>query len=378
MKAKVTVVVPSYNTARVIGKCLDSILNQTLKDTEIIVVDDGSTDKTVQVAKQYAQKDSRISIIEQPHSNAGDARNRGIDKAQGEYVVFWDSDDFFEAEALEKLYNKSTEKNLDICICNAWHWNEYLQIDEEGGKVDEEFIPEKEVFSYKDAPQSFYNVTANVPWNKMFRLAFLREKDIRFQSITKANDVYFNLIAMAQAERISIINENLVHWRYNQSGTTTTTDVSRSPMCVFEAFEKAKEKLVELGIYEEVKISFLNKAVGSYLYVLECQRGLGNLQNFRNMFDYIRDEAFKKLDVDEIREQDILKKKKYDRLQMVINGSYEEYLLWREQRSNESLNRWKKNYRRMETSYAYRTGMKVTWLPRKINGMLKGGRKEHE
>ena len=106
MGKKVTVVVPSYNTENQIGRCLESICNQSLKDIEIIVVDDGSTDKTVDIAESYAKKDDRIIVIRNEHSNAGVARNTGLDKAEGEYIVFWDSDDFFAINALLKLYKK--------------------------------------------------------------------------------------------------------------------------------------------------------------------------------------------------------------------------------------------------------------------------------
>ncbi len=387
---KVSVIVPSYNTEKVIGQCLGSIINQTLEDIEIIVVDDGSTDNTVAIANEYAQKDSRITVVPKEHENAGVSRNVGLDRAQGEYVVFWDADDFFELNALELLYNKSKEDDADICLCDAWHFNQLLKLDEEGTKIDFEYIPDNTPFSRKTIPDTIYNVTANVPWNKMFRTSFVKDNDIRFQSLPKANDAYFNLIAMALAERITYIPEKLVHWRYDQK-ISTTTDLNRSPMCVFDAFEAAYKKLNELGIYEEIQKSFVNKALGSYLYVMSCQKGKDALNIYRQMYDYIKNDAFKKIGVEKVLPEDVQKMKKYDRLQMIENGSYEEFLLWREASQAGAFNKkvkakmallndqikelkaekkeLKAQIKELKASTEYKIGRKVTWLPRKIDSI---------
>ena len=404
MSTKVTIVVPSYNSETVIGQCMDSILAQTFKDFEVIVVDDESTDNTVAIAQEYAEKDSRVKVVPKKHENAGISRNVGIDMAEGDYIVFWDSDDYFELNALELMYNKCIEDDADICLCDAWHYNEMLQRDENGLKIDPEYLPEKIPFSRKDIPDTIYNVTANVPWNKMFRLKFINDNKIRFQSLPKANDAYFNLMTMALADSITVVNEKLVHWRYNQEMKSTTTDSKRSPMHVFEAFEAAYKDLNDLGVYEEIRMSFLNKALGSYLYVLSCQQGLDNLDNFRQVYDYIRDKGLREFGFDTVKEEDVQKQKKFERLQYVVDGSYEEYILWREAANKQSLNNRCKNafakirrreekierlenkierlqakierlnqkYDRMKNSFAYRVGMKVTWLPRKINALING------
>jgi len=400
MSTIVTVVVPSYNSEKVIGQCLDSILAQTFQDFEIIVVDDGSTDGTVETANEYAKKDRRIKVVPKEHENAGVSRNVGLDMAEGEYIVFWDSDDFFEPNALELLYNKCKEDDADICICDAWHYNDRIGVRVRGKKNNYIYVPEEIPYNRKTVQKYILNISNNVPWNKMFRLAFIREKGIRFQSIEKANDALFVMSSMALADRITIIEDMLINWRMNQENSTTT-DKKRNPMCVFKAFETTKEFLEQKGVYEEVKQSFINRAVDSYLYALKCQKNPENPDGFRMMYDYIRNEAFKKLGVDNLERSYIYKENKADLLSKVTDGSYEEYILWREEVESEAaIRRFEKKersmqkqydklqarynklyaknerlnqkYERMKNSFAYRVGMKVTWLPRKINALING------
>ena len=111
---KLSVIIPVYNVENYLRECLDSITSQTVKDIEIICIDDGSTDNSPKILKEYQKKDSRIKIITKENGGQASARNLGIKKAQGEYIAFIDSDDFIESEMLEKLYTKAKDNNLDI------------------------------------------------------------------------------------------------------------------------------------------------------------------------------------------------------------------------------------------------------------------------
>ena len=116
---KISVIVPVYNQEKHIGRCLDSILGQSLEDIEVILVDDGSTDSTPEILRSYQQKDPRITILQQQNLYAGVARNNGLAAAQGDYAIFWDSDDYFAEDALESLYREIIETDADICVGNA-------------------------------------------------------------------------------------------------------------------------------------------------------------------------------------------------------------------------------------------------------------------
>ena len=120
---KLSVIIPVYNVEEYLNECLDSITNQTLEGIEIICIDDGSTDNSPNLLKEYQKKDQRIKIITKENGGQATARNLGIKEAHGEYIAFIDSDDFIEPEMLEKLYTKAKNNNLDIAMCKIATYN---------------------------------------------------------------------------------------------------------------------------------------------------------------------------------------------------------------------------------------------------------------
>lgn len=121
MRIKVSIIVAAYNIEKYIYKCIDSIRKQTFKDIEIIIVNDGSTDSTLNIIRNLALKDSRIRIIDKKNEGLIEARKSGLDVANGEYILFVDGDDWLELDALEKLYNNAINNNSDIVIYNAYN-----------------------------------------------------------------------------------------------------------------------------------------------------------------------------------------------------------------------------------------------------------------
>lgn len=116
---KVSIIVPAYNVESYISRCLDSLIKQTLKELEIIVIDDGSTDRTLEIIKAYNKLDSRIKVIEQTNQKQGAARNRGLEIAKGEFIGFVDSDDWVDFDYFEKMYNAAVKHNVNIAAANA-------------------------------------------------------------------------------------------------------------------------------------------------------------------------------------------------------------------------------------------------------------------
>ncbi len=120
---KVSVIIPVYNTEKYLRQCLDSVINQTLTDIEIICVNDGSTDNSTNILNEYANNDSRIIVLSQKNSGAAIARNNGINNAIGDYLYFIDSDDYVDTTFLEKMYSKSLKYNADICLCRRYNYD---------------------------------------------------------------------------------------------------------------------------------------------------------------------------------------------------------------------------------------------------------------
>ena len=120
----VSVILPVYNVERFLSQCLDSLIQQTLRNIEIICVDDGSTDRSVEILENYAKRDKRIRIVHQPNAGAGAARNSGMKIARGKYLSFLDSDDFYELEMLEKAYLKCEKDDANICVYRSNQYNQ--------------------------------------------------------------------------------------------------------------------------------------------------------------------------------------------------------------------------------------------------------------
>ena len=120
---KISIIMPVYNCENYLSECLDTLINQTLKEIELICVDDESTDSSLKILKEYQKKDPRIKVIKKKHSNAGESRNIGMEKAKGEYFLFLDSDDFFDLDLCKKTYERAKANDLDILLFGAYTYD---------------------------------------------------------------------------------------------------------------------------------------------------------------------------------------------------------------------------------------------------------------
>lgn len=271
---KVSVIMPVYNAASYLDKTLETVCGQTLPEIEIICVDDGSTDNSKDIIEKFAQSDNRVTLLQQQNQYAGVARNNGFERAKGEYVVFWDSDDFFKPEALEIMYNKSKEAEADICLCDAYNYYE----EEDKSFLSDEFVkygvlPEETPFNRNDIPDKIFNLGANVPWNKMFRADFIREKGLKFQNLRQSNDTYFVLMAIFLAEKITYTKERLVYYRKSEEDGSITSKSDKSPLCSFEAYAYLKQELEKIPYFgEENRKSFANRTIRGMLRSLHIQK----------------------------------------------------------------------------------------------------------
>ena len=148
---KISVIIPVYNVEAYLKECLDSFLNQELKEIEVICVNDGSTDNSLNVLKEYQQKDSRVIVINQENKGQGEARNVGIDASRGEYLFFADPDDYIEENSLSKLYSYARENNSNIV------WFNYKIVHEYSGETKEYIFPNY-LLAEKDDPKDFEKI----------------------------------------------------------------------------------------------------------------------------------------------------------------------------------------------------------------------------
>lgn len=256
---KISVVMPIYNAFDYLKPAIDSVLNQTLSDIELICVDDGSTDNSLSLLKAYQQSDERVRIITENNAGPSMARNKGLARARGKYVIFLDADDFFDYTLLEKLYNMAEEHSLDIAVCKFDIYNNRKSSFEDNIRSDHgEIFSEATVVSKNDYPDVILSCTTGYVWNKLFRKEFVLEKELAFDPDLKVfEDTHFVVTSLSLAERIGKCSERLIHHRVysNQSRNKFLRKYYRQ---VPEVYAKIKEFLRAHGMYTPLSQSFLN------------------------------------------------------------------------------------------------------------------------
>ena len=265
---KVSVVVPVYNVENYLRKNLDSIRNQTLKDIEIICVDDGSTDSSLQILQEYAQMDGRIRIIEQQNAGAGAARNKGLDAAQGKYLSFLDSDDFFEPDMLEKMYRLAEKDQTDFVVCKSDQYHtdkeEFVPV---SWVVREKEIPPYQPFSHRQMTDNIFKVFVGWAWDKLYLRSFVQEYGLRFQEQRTSNDLLFVFSALVLAKRISVLKQVMVHQRRDAKDSLSKTR-ENSWWCFHDALAELKKELEKEQFFKEVEKDYINYALHFTLWNL--------------------------------------------------------------------------------------------------------------
>lgn len=308
----VSIIIPMYNAEKYLRDCLERLLRQTLKAIEIICVNDGSTDKTLEILQEYKKKDARIKIVSQNNQGAGIARNNGMQAAEGEYYLFLDADDMFHDRLCEQAYYKAKYDMADIVLFEAYRYNVQTQEKEEMNWVlRENLIPARCPFSVKDTDNRIYQLTTACPWSKMFRSDFVKKEGLQFQDTKNANDVFFVRSALALAKRITVLKKRLITYRYND-GTNTQSRKSEAPVEFYKAFKALKEDLVKRGIFESVERSYVNMVLSESLFNL---RTAGTLKAEELVKKILLEEGFAFFELS-----------KYPKDYFYQQGEYEEYL----------------------------------------------------
>lgn len=254
----ISVVIPAYNVEKYICQCMDSVVNQTYKELEIIVVDDGSSDNTLQILKRYESSDKRVSIYEQENKGAGAARNLGLSKASGEYIIFLDADDFSELNMLEEALKFLKEKDADVCVFKSYEYDDVTGLEHViDYSILDWMVPDSNVFSWRDNPKRIFNFCNGWPWDKLYKKEFVDKHKLEFQEIRTSNDTYFVLTSLALADRICTLRVPLLHHRVNNRTSLSTTR-EKSFECCFLAADKLISGLMKLPYYPQIEQSLFN------------------------------------------------------------------------------------------------------------------------
>ena len=258
---KVSVIIPVYNVQAYLRQCMDSVTGQTLRDIEIICVNDESTDDSLQILEEYVAKDKRVQIITQKNAGAGAARNNGMRHAKGKYLSFLDADDFFEPDMLEKAYEQAEKDQSDFVVYKSDQYHtekdEFVSV---SWVVHEKEIPPYQPFNHRQMTGNVFKVFVGWAWDKLFLKEFVDKHDLTFQEQRTSNDMLFVFSAVVLAGKISIVPKVLAHQRRDAKDSLSKTR-ENSWNCFYYALMALRDRLIKEGLYQELEKDYINYAL---------------------------------------------------------------------------------------------------------------------
>ncbi len=263
---KVSIVIPIFNPGKYFIQCLESVVNQTLKDIEIVCIDDGSTDDSMDILSKYSN-DSRFKIFHQKNLGAGSARNKGIDNAQGEYIVFLDSDDWIENDMCEKLYNHAKYLDVDLVLFDViwYHKNNKKELFKYFNDVEFNQDYNSFVFNRSLIPEKIVDPSLGVIWSKFYKTSFLKNNNIKFSTYKIYNDVVFHFKTILSANTIAYYPEVFYHYiKVGQPSLQTSYRWGKYESTWFNVMLEVREFLLENNLMDEFKMIFINYSFVSF------------------------------------------------------------------------------------------------------------------
>jgi glycosyltransferase involved in cell wall biosynthesis len=264
----VSVIVPVYNVEKYLNKCLETVVNQTYKDVEIILINDGSTDNSGKICELWASSDKRIKYIEKENEGLGPTRNLGIRIARGEYVLFIDSDDWWEYDAIEKLYELATTHDADIVYMN-FYFSEY---DKEGNLIERPHIRHFTINGAVDAksfPKIIFDEDARM-WSKMFRRALFIDNNI-FMPAHSYEDLPVMPLLSIYANKVCQSNEVLYHYYYQRPNNIIGNSVNKK--YIFTGIRELYNEFEKRGLMETYKKPLMEYIIGMAKFALNEMQG---------------------------------------------------------------------------------------------------------
>ncbi len=244
---KVSVLVPIYNVEQFLTQCLTSLVNQTLPEIEIICINDGSTDNSMQIIRQFAQRDARIVVINKLNSGYGDSMNYGLRQARGAYIGIVESDDWIDLDAFATLYNFAEKNQVDVVKANYYR----EQSSGESTKVTEITPSDSNYVFYPLEERKVFRFAPAI-WSQLYRRDFLEKNHINFLPTAGASyqDISFNFKVWALAQRAFLTDKAFLHYRIDNASSSVNNP--GKVYCVVEEYAEVERFLRESGLYEQL------------------------------------------------------------------------------------------------------------------------------
>lgn len=288
MYIEVSVIVPVYNAENTISKCIDSVLNQTFENYEVVLINDGSTDNSKIICQKYLKKDSRIKLLDQENSGVSSSRNAGLQAAQGKYIYFIDSDDWIESHLLDNLVRNSVKSELAICGYNRFLYNgmEYkfeksISLRNETMKLD----------VYLNDLNRFYDRIVMQPlWNKLYRRNIIVENNIKFNDqLSLGEDILFNLDYLKHVKRISTVNSNLYNYVIFNEGKSLSTKFNKNRIYAqIKVYTEIEQLLSKNNLYNEKNKDYFDITFSKALVGAIKNFAIHSIDTYDNKKRYLR------------------------------------------------------------------------------------------
>ena len=388
---KVSIVIPVYNVEAYLRQCLDSVVGQTLQELEIICVDDGSTDGSADILREYAAKDCRVKVLLHKHTNAGAARNAAMDAATGEYLGFVDSDDWCDLTLFEKAYAKAKRCDADVV---SWRYAQYdvrTQKTEAPRVFPGEMLSLGETFSSDDVAEKVFSPITYAPWGRLVRRSFICGEQLRFQEIARTNDVYFCCMALALAGRQALVDEVLYIYRVG-TGTNLQANNAASLDSAILAWELVARELEGRGMASRFRKALVAASADSLTYTLNA---MTTTQGYVDFFHRLRRLYLESPFYSAIGAEDIPNQQTATYIKLLKeNDAPLDFLVQQENYYRERLSAeyWARvsfqreleagrsriaglelKIKAMEQSASFRIGRMLTWAPRKFRDLMHRG-----
>ena len=294
----VSVILPVYNVELYLEKCIDSLVNQSLIDIEIICIDDGSTDSSGNILDNYSLHDSRVKVFKQKNQGVALARNFGLSVAKGKYVIILDSDDYFDCQLLEKTVRLAEHYCADVVIFKAKSFDENSDIKYDlTYKMDKLIKCQNLPFSSQDIPHNILNTFLPAAWNKLYRKSFLDQNHFYFQNIKRTNDLLFTSKTLIKAQRIALLNESLLFYRIRHTNSLQATN-TKTPLEFLKALIALKVFLDEQAVFSLYLRSYLDLVSDVIFYNVKTMK---TVSNRLEIFDYLKNKGNEELGLDKIK-----------------------------------------------------------------------------
>ena len=268
---KISVVVTVHDGEKYLKQCLESLLSQIYKNIEIICIDNGLTDNSISILNEFKENDERIKVYTQKNKGIGSAKNLGLSLAVGDYIIFVDSNDYFDSKMLSESVHKAIMTDSDIVAFSSKTEDVITGKTEKCNVVvRSENIPDKDIFSFSEIADNPFKSLTWRAWDRLYKRAFVVDNQLQFQERSTTDDAYFALVSFLKAEKISLIDDKPLYTRRTNIYTSLQNTNDLSWESFYYDLVKTREFMILMDVYEKYRQHFINYALDQYLWQLNA------------------------------------------------------------------------------------------------------------